>query len=229
MNREGRFKTRRVSRSRVEEKIEKGHIHRPFANPNSKIPITDPPNPEANRLELQAFEELVGIRPDPGEGAVHTSVTAGGRGSGQFSALSGFGGSLLSWAHVAKSTTAGGEDWSLVFALESLALEFLIEAEDGSLGGWSNVSGTSTRREKVVVVGDGGSSGVDLSESGWGSLLRSSASVVTSTAAASVEDGLRWNAVDDLHFEDVVCEVRKFSSGGDGSCEAVQSIGIVVE
>jgi len=104
-----------------------------------------------------------------------------------------------------------------VLALESLALEFLIEGENGSLGSWSDISGTSTRGEEDAVVGDGGVGSVDLGEGSWGSLGASGTSVVTSTAAASVENGLSWDTVDDLHCESLVgLSVKKLRFGGSG-------------
>lgn len=127
-------------------------------------------------------------------------MRTGGGGSGQLSGASG-GGSLFGWDHVSKATAAGGEDWGLVLALESLALEFLVEAEDGALGGWSDVSGSTAGRKEDAVMGDGGVGSVDLGEVGWRNLGWGDTSVVTSTAAASVEDRLRWDTVDDLHFE----------------------------
>lgn len=52
-------------------------------------------------------------------------------------------------------------------------------------------------------MGDGRVGSIDLSEGRWSGFRASSTSVVTSTATASVEDGLRWDAVDDLHLEEV--------------------------
>lgn len=160
-----------------------------------------------SRLELEAIPELVGSAANALERARGSRVVGALRGAslntaelaGALARVEGLCGAVLGGDHVARSTTADAEDWRLVLADHLLALEFLVKGEDGALGGGAKVaSAAAARPEDAVVGGRVGRDGREGSSGNFGACLP----VVSSTAAAGVEDGGRGNGVGNLvHFD----------------------------